>query len=615
MWPLHLLVSSLAVMTAQENALGADDAITDLVDLTELVCMDCHRGIHDAEGAASVDLDAALQDPGEHLELLTTAFAQVRQGFMPPSDAPGGGFDDEERDEWLAGLTTLVARKKQDAFNPGRATVRRMSRRQIERSLRRLIGIDVPTARFLPRDASGYGYDTTGDTLFVTPLSFESWFECVDFAVEHMKPDAPAVAELTRGFARSENGLRSEAVARFLELAFSRPALPEEVEERVAIGVAAGENGAREVIRATLLSPGFLYRDAAPAEDSGDPPGGAYTVDGHTFALRASMFLHGARPTREVLRRAGDGAFATDESRRRLVDELLEGPDSISLAEDFATQWLGTAELNDVTPDVRRFRAFRRPLRESMLAESIAFFEDLVRHNRSALLCIDSDHVFVDRHLAEHYGMEGLKGIKRGRLRRVERQDPMRGGVLTMAGVLTVTSNPLRTSPVKRGQWVLERLLHAPAPPAPPNAGTLPEDDTSAAGLTLREQLEQHRASPACASCHDQMDPFGLALEVFDGIGKRRDVDAGTLKTTLADGTVITGPAELKTALLASPERFLEALASNLFTYATGRPPTLVDLIELREAIAACRDDGFAIRTLIRGVALTAAMTHTRARL
>jgi hypothetical protein len=549
-------------------------------ELTELVCLDCHRGASGPEstGASRIDLEGALRAPGEHLELLTTAFAQVRQGFMPPSDAPGGGFDDAERDEWIRGVRG-IARGVEGP--PRAATLRRMSRRQMERTLQRLFGLDVPVERFLPRDASGYGFDTTGDTLFVTPLYYESWYECVDYVVGELDAD-----ELRARFdLASAAGVRA-----FLRLAFSREPSEEQVAGRMELGW-------RDVVRATLLSQEFLYHLEADA--------GAFAL-----ASRLSFFLHGARPGQELLELAASGKLDDSDSAAEVVSAMLDDPAARSLAEDFAAQWLGTSELRDVTPDIRRYRPFNEKLRRSMGLEVVEFFDDLVRQNRSALECIDSEFVFVDKRLAKHYGIEG---VKHGDVRRVPKPNEVRGGVLGMAGVLTVTSNPLRTSPVKRGQWMLERLFHAPAPPPPPNVGTLPEDDQAEEGVSLRARLAQHRASPACAACHDQMDPYGLALEMFDGIGQVRALEEGAAApVTLPGGAEVASVAGLKAALLEDSSRFLEAFGSALFTYAVGRPPTLRDLFEIEEAVRACEADGYRVRTLIKGVALSSAMTDAR---
>ena len=591
-------MTTLALACASQQGIGQD--IEGLRELSELVCMDCHWGATggDSTPASRIDLGAALDDPLEHLDLLTTAFAQVRQGFMPPSDAPGGGFDDEERAEWTTGVRAL-ARGVEGTARP--ATLRRMTRRQQARTLKSLFGVDVPVERFLPRDASGYGFDTTGDTLFVTPLYYESWYECVDHLVEMLDaPYAEGGFDL-RAACLGDDAAANASIASFLRLAFSREATDAEVAGRRALTLGSGSEGWRDVVRATLLSQEFLYRIE----------GDAASGDGFTRAARLSFFLHGQRPDAALLARAAAGELDRVESLGPVVDAMLDDQRSRSLAEDFAAQWLGTSELRDVTPDIRRYKPFKEGLRTSMGLEVVEFFDDLVRQNRSALECLDSEFVFVDRRLAKHYAMEG---IKHGDVRRVARPNALRGGVLGMAGVLTVTSNPLRTSPVKRGQWVLERIFHAPAPPPPPNVGTLPEDDQSEEGISLRERLAVHRANPSCAACHDQMDPYGLALEEFDGIGRVRvpddkSSDDFAAPVTLPNGVEIAGAAALKQALLADSPRFLEALGSALFTYGVGRPPTLRDLFEIEEAVRACEADGHRVRTLIQGIALSTAMT------
>ncbi|MFT7077509.1 MAG: hypothetical protein ACJA0P_003535 [Planctomycetota bacterium] len=609
----------LALLTLATCATQVDGSkLDDLRELTELVCIDCHMGSTEsgAGTAARLDLVAALDAPAEHLELLTTAFAQVRQGFMPPSDAPGGGFDDEERREWLGGLRALV---QSSDMGPGHATLRRMTRRQVKRTLQQLFGIDVPVERFLPRDASGYGFDTTGDTLFVTPLYYESWYECVEFVVAALLAKDPKAAA---------SAVDAERVRAFLRLAFSDEPSGSSVAARLELAQAEDGDGWLDVVRATLLSQEFLYRVEGEGSSDQEPETGTVErIDAYAMASRLSFFLHGSRPDEALLHRAGSHEFDSDASVASIVQEMLDDPRSRSLAEDFAAQWLGTSELRDVTPDVRRYSAFNEGLRKSMGLEVVEFFDDLVRQNRSVLECLDSEYVFVDRRLAKHYGMAE---VKHRELRRLPRESVDRGGVLGMAGILTVTSNPLRTSPVKRGQWVLERIFHAPAPPPPPNVGTLPEDDQQKDGLSLAERLATHRARASCSACHDQMDPWGLALERFDGIGQWRELElpaegdpaegepegnreegvATESIVKLPNGWEVPGPAGMKASLIAEPERFIEAFSSALFTYAVGRPPTLVDLQEIEAIMGLCIADGYRVRTLIQGIALCTAMTH-----
>jgi len=218
------------------------------------------------------------------------------------------------------------------------------------------------------------------------------------------------------------------------------------------------------------------------------------------------------------------------------------------------------------------------------------------------LECLDSDHAFLDKRLAQHYGIEG---VDHDGIRRVPITDRRRGGVLGMGAVLTVTSQPLRTSPVARGQWVLERLFAAPPPPPPPNVGALPEDDRAEDGLSARARLARHTSDPSCASCHRRLDPFGLALESYDGIGRWREATAEEPLDTsvqLPDGRTVDGAVALKELLRSEPGRFVHGLTEHLFVYAIGRPPELADLPGLDRIAAEVASEGYRFSALIRGI-------------
>jgi hypothetical protein len=224
-----------------------------------------------------------------------------------------------------------------------------------------------------------------------------------------------------------------------------------------------------------------------------------------------------------------------------------------------------------VQPDTARFPSFNDPLRNAMRTEAELFFSGIVQEDRSVLEFLDSDYTYLNETLAKHYGTPGVQGEE---FRRVALQGAQRGGVLSMASVLTLTSNPGRTSPVKRGKWVLENLLGTPPPPPPPNIPALDAPGKPIEAENLRKRLEIHRSNPACASCHAQMDAIGLAMENYDAIGKWRTDDAGKpmdVSGTLPDGNKFTGPKELKRVLLGKKSQFTKAMTERLLTYALGR--------------------------------------------
>ena len=252
------------------------------------------------------------------------------------------------------------------------------------------------------------------------------------------------------------------------------------------------------------------------------------------------------------------------------IKRMLKDPKSHALVDNFAGQWLQIRNLSQASPAREKYPKFDDKLREAMQRETEMFFDNIVREDRSVLEFLDSDYTFLNERLAKHYGIDGVKG---DHFRKVSLKGTPRGGLLTQGSILTITSNPTRTSPVKRGKWVLENILGTPPPPPPPDVPELKEG--RALKGTLRERMEQHRANPLCASCHQRMDPIGFGFENFDGVGAWREKEgdkeidpAGELVT----GESFKGPADLRTILLNQKRNdFVHCLSEKMLTYAMGR--------------------------------------------
>jgi hypothetical protein len=283
---------------------------------------------------------------------------------------------------------------------------------------------------------------------------------------------------------------------------------------------------------------------------------------------------------------------------------MLRDPRAAALADGFAGQWLRVRELYaSAQPDPKRYPEFTPALREAMYREPVALFDAVARGDRSVLELLDARYTFVNEDLAKLYGIPNVTGPA---MRKVPLADGRRGGVLTTAAVLTLTSYPQRTSPVLRGKWVLEQVLGTPAPPPPQNVATLPPDDAPKEGLTFRQRLEKHREKPECAGCHSRMDPLGFGLENFDAIGRWRTGIAGApvdASGVMADGTKFSGPGELKAYLLAhGREDFVRHLTEQMLSYALGRGLGPADAPAVRRITEALEKDGYRSGTLIQGV-------------
>lgn len=353
--------------------------------------------------------------------------------------------------------------------------------------------------------------------------------------------------------------------------AYRRPAAEAELERIVAVYDGARDRGesierAMQVaLSAVLVSPSFLFR-----VEKDPPPGAVRDLDDYELASRLSYFLWSSMPDRELLAAAHRGEVHTPEQLVAQARRMLADDKARALVDNFAGQWLQLRSLDTFSPDRVRFPGFDDDLRRSMRRETEEFFWRIVREDRSVVEFLDADWSILDERLARHYGIEGIAG---GEFRTVAVDRGTRGGLLGQASILAVTSNPTRTSPVKRGKWILENLFAAPPPAPPPNVPELKDAGAQLTG-TLRQRMEQHRADPSCASCHKLMDPLGFGLENYDAIGHWRTEDAGAAIDAggeTPDGSRFTGPAELRGILLARQDEFRRCLAEKLLTYALGR--------------------------------------------
>lgn len=389
-----------------------------------------------------------------------------------------------------------------------------------------------------------------------------------------------------------------EIVARFATRAFRRPVRPEEVERILAVYDLAEkegdgfENRIKLALCRVLVSPHFLFRVEIdpPGAKAGEP----YPISELELANRLSYFVWSTMPDDELMELALRGQL-----RQNLVSQIqrmLKHEKSAALVQNFAGQWLTLRKLPEVEPDAKLFPSFDDDLKAAMLKETELFFEAILREDRSIFDLLDADFTFVNARLANHYGMDGVFGTH---FRRVS-VPPNRGGLLTQASILTITSSWTRTSPVKRGKWVLEQLLGTPPPPPPPDVPEL--DNGKELTGSLRQVMEQHRANAICASCHARMDPIGFAFENYNAIGAWRDKDGQfdiDPSGELPDGQKFQGPAELKAILKSKKELFARSLAEKMLTYALGRGLEYYDKCAVDTMVAALEKNDYRFSTLL----------------
>jgi len=378
-----------------------------------------------------------------------------------------------------------------------------------------------------------------------------------------------------------QTGCDHKIVSSLARRAYRRPVTPEEVEKLtglISMALAKGdsfEEGIVQAIQAMLVSPHFLFRieqdrRLARAE-------GIYQIGQHELASRLSYFLWSSMPDEELLRLADERALRKPDVLAAQVRRMLKSEKSRALVENFGGQWLELRKLESAKPDRERFPEFEEYLRMSMRRETELFFEHIARQDRSVVDFIDADYTFLNERLARFYKIPNVTGPE---FRKVALAgNAQRGGVLTQASVLTVSSYATRTSPVLRGKWILENILNAPPPPPPPDVPNLDEAKIGSS-MSLRQQLEEHRKNATCAACHSRMDPLGFGLENFNAIGQWRAQDGKfpvDSSGALPDGRSFKGPQELKVILKSDRDMFTQGLTEKLLTYALGRGPERYD--------------------------------------
>lgn len=359
------------------------------------------------------------------------------------------------------------------------------------------------------------------------------------------------------------------------------------------------EGGIQHALSRILIDPRFLIRFEEEPEDL--EPGAIYTISDLELASRLSFFLWSSIPDEELLDLAMAGTLSDPDVLQAQIQRMLTDDKSRALVENFAGQWLFLRDVETITPEEGNFDD---NLREAFITETQLAVANLISEDNPVTELLEADYTFLNERLARHYGIDGVRGSYFRKVNLAE--DSPRRGLLGHASILSVTSTASRTSPVIRGAWILENLLNAPVPAPPPGVETnLDGDGTTVIVTSVRERLEAHRKDPVCASCHAVIDPIGFALENFDLVGQWREFD-GKSKVdpsgTLLDGSTISGPADLRRALLGYSELFVETFTQKLMTYALGRELEYHDMPTVRAIMRKAQASDYRFSTLVRGI-------------
>lgn len=545
----------------------------DIAPLVKQYCSKCHG---DKKPKGGVSLTAFSDDASvlKNRRVWEKVADNLRSGDMPPLGKPRPGA--LELDKINAWLDAVVFQIDCNApRDPGRVTIRRLNRAEYNNTIRDLLGVKFQPANDFPQDDVGYGFDNIGDVLSLPPLLMEKYLAAAEKIVDKALSDPQTRKRIFFVATQNEESAR-QILERFAGRAYRRPVRGDELSRLFRFVEMAQKNGdgfetgISLAMQAVLVSPHFLFRVEMDRRRPGDKAD-IRPIGDFELASRLSYFLWSSMPDEELFDAARSKKLREPEVLKKQVRRMLKDARSRTLVDNFAGQWLELRNLKDFKPDPDLFPRFNEKLRSAMLKETELFFESIVREDRSILDFIEADYTFVNEQLAKHYGLSGVQGEA---FRRVSLKGTPRGGILTQAAVLAVTSNPTRTSPVKRGKWILDNILNAPPPPQPAGVEELKDDKEAVESGSLRQRLEQHLSNPGCAACHQRMDPLGFGLENFDPIGAWRSRDgkhAIDATGTLPNGQSFNGPVELRAILKGRHEAFARCFAEKLLTYALGR--------------------------------------------
>ena len=359
------------------------------------------------------------------------------------------------------------------------------------------------------------------------------------------------------------------------------------------------EAGIEEGLQRILASPKFVFRVERDPAAVTNP---VYRISDLELASRLSFFLWSSIPDDQLLSAAAKGTLSDPVVLEKQVRRMLADPKAEALTSNFAGQWLHLRNVTNILPNSDLFPDFDDNLREGFRRETELLFDSIVKEDRNVVDLMTADYTFVNERLARHYGIPNIYG---SRFRRVHITDDARRGLLGQGSILATTSHAERTSPVLRGKWVLENVLDAPVPPPPPDVPQLKPPADGEKPKTLREQMTEHRANPACATCHKIMDPIGFAMENYDPVGAWRTQEPGgpiDASGQLADGTKINGVVSLREALVKNPDLFVSTVTDKLLTYALGRGLAYYDMPVVRSIVRDSAKDNYRFSSIVLGI-------------
>jgi Protein of unknown function (DUF1592)/Protein of unknown function (DUF1588)/Protein of unknown function (DUF1587)/Protein of unknown function (DUF1595)/Protein of unknown function (DUF1585) len=494
------------------------------------------------------------------------------------------------------------------ATDPGRVTLHRLNRAEYNNTVADLFGTSLRPADAFPADDPGGDFDNIADVLSLSPLHLSMYQTAAQTLLDEALSNPAERARLvTCDLTAPGTACARSILGAFMPRAWRRPVDGSDVDTHMAVvttGIAQGlttEAALELALTAVLMSPHFVFRVELDPDPLSLAP---HPLGGYELASRLSYFLWSTMPDDGLMKAAGDGSLLDAGTLASQVDRMLASPKAESLVSNFAGQWLYIRQTQQLQPDPTAFPSFDQPLRDAMQSEAELLFRDVALNGAPVDTLLTATYLYANDRLASHYGLPPVGSATPVKV--ALGVGNHRGGILAQAGFLTATSHPVKTSPVKRGKWVLNQLLCFDVPPPPPGVQT--SLDNSTVTGTLRQVLEAHRSDPNCSSCHLLMDPIGFGLENYDAVGAYRTQDSGLdidSAGQLPSGATFSGAAQLS-ALVAADPSFPGCVVQKLYAYALGRlpdrTPTQMDGQTLASITASFRGNGLAFKTLVKSI-------------
>ena len=637
-----MLASAVGSFTVRAQSGGRPAAVAtdinfgkEVAPILQAYCASCHAGVRPRGGMRLVFKDEAdarsvLKNDDGFWERVAN---EVAGKHMPPAGRPQPS--DAERDllvEWVQNrMLTTDGRP-----DPGPFMVHRLNNREYANTVRDLLYLpptyDV-TADF-PADERGDGFDNNAGTLTISPLLIEQYLAAAEKATVTAlgldpRTAAPRIPEPGVSPTFNPRNKLNEPSAHFREdfadrqakirlnlevlapRAFRRPVSKREIDELMkfaALSFAhAGESFDQATglaARAAMMSPEFLFR--IERDPNPDGTGKVFEITEYQLASRLSYFLWSTMPDEALFKAAKEGTLRANLDTH--IARMLKDPKAISLTKDFMGQWLEIRGLHETTNAPK-------PLLDAMQQETERFFDHIVRNDRNMMEFLDADYTFVNETLAKLYGIPGVTGEE---FQQVKVDPSRRGGIFTHASFLTLTSKPLgssrRTSPVVRGKWIIENIFNERVPPPPPDVPQIEFDPNKELKGTARQIFEQHRVDPTCAGCHARMDPYGFALENYDGYGAWRDTDNKVAVDASGEinGKSFRTPVEFRTLLASRQDDFRRAFTRKMLSYALGRGLQPADRQTVESIVASVKADGDRFSSFVLNIAKSYPFQHAR---